>query len=135
MLFPFAIEPSDDTHSFGVVFPDCPGCISAGDTLDEAFANAKEAVEGWLECVIDDGEDIPEPLPLSEHMKAPEYAGWIFGVVEVDLPSLSDKAERVNITLPARVLRRLDNLAKNSGDSRSSFIARMVLTKSEHQTI
>lgn len=135
MLFPFAIEPGDDTHAFGVVFPDCPGCISAGDTLDEAFANAKEAVEGWLECVIDDGDDIPEPLPLSEHMKDPEYAGWIFGVVEVDLASLSDKAERVNITLPARILRRLDNLAKNSGDSRSGFIARMVLTKSEHQAI
>lgn len=46
MLYPIAIEPGDETHAFGVIVPDIPGCFSAGDTLEEAYANAKEAIKG-----------------------------------------------------------------------------------------
>ena len=53
--------------------------------------------------------------------------GWIWAVVPVDLAALSDKAERVNITLPSRVLRRIDSDAKASGETRSGFIARKAL--------
>jgi len=45
MRFPIVIEPGDEQHAFGVVVPDLPGCFSAGDTLDEAIDNAKEAIE------------------------------------------------------------------------------------------
>ena len=44
MRYPIAIETGDDSHAFGVVVPDLPGCFSAGDTLDEAIDNAKEAI-------------------------------------------------------------------------------------------
>ena len=54
-------------------------------------------------------------------------AGWVWAVVNVDLVQLSDKVERVNITLPARVLRRIDTAAKAAGESRSGFIARRVM--------
>ena len=63
-------------------------------------------------------------------MKNPDYKGWVFGSVDIDMSKISDKAERVNITLPKRVLRRLDNLAKESGDSRSGYIAHLVLSAS-----
>ena len=52
-----------------MVVPDLPGCFSAGDTLDEAYVMAKEAVEGWLECAIDDGEAIPEPSSMESVAK------------------------------------------------------------------
>lgn len=45
MRYPIAIENGDDKHAFGVVVPDLPGCFSAGDTIDEAIDNAKEAIE------------------------------------------------------------------------------------------
>ena len=45
MRYPFAIEPGDETHAFGVIVPDLPGCYSAGDTLEEAHANAVESAE------------------------------------------------------------------------------------------
>ncbi len=57
----------------------------------------------------------------------PEFAGWVWAVASVDLATLSDKAERVNITLPARVLRRIDAAAKAAGESRSGFIAHLAL--------
>ncbi|MBV6475667.1 MAG: type II toxin-antitoxin system HicB family antitoxin [Rhodocyclaceae bacterium] len=127
MKYPIAIEPGDDKHAYGVVVPDLPGCFSAGDTLDEAMDNAREAIELWLETVIDDGGAVPEPRPLGEHQKKKEFKGWVWAVVAVDLAQLSDKAERVNITLPARVLRRIDAAAKEAGESRSGFIAHLAL--------
>ena len=127
MNYVIAIEPGDKKHAFGVAVPDLPGCFSAGDTLDEAVANAREAVELWLETVIDDGLPVPEPQPLSKHQANPEFAGWIWAVIAVDLASLSDKVERINITLPARVLRRIDQAARQAGETRSAYLARRAL--------
>ena len=127
MRYPIAIEPGDEIHAFGVVVPDLPGCYSAGDTLDEAVDNAKEAIELWLETVIDDGGSVPQPRSITEHQANPELTGWVWAVVSVDLAALSDKVERVNITLPSRVLRRIDAAAKAAGESRSGFIARRSL--------
>ncbi len=127
MKYPIAIEPGDAQQAFGVVVPDLPGCFSAGDTLDEALDNAREAIELWLETVIDDGGAVPEPRSLAEHQKKKEFKGWVWAVVAVDLAQLSDKTERVNITLPARVLRRIDAAAKAAGESRSGYLAHLAL--------
>lgn len=127
MKYPVAIEPGNDKQAFGVVVPDLPGCFSAGDTLDEAIDNAREAIDLWLETVIDDGGPVPDARPIAEHYADPEFAGWIWAVVEIDLASLSDKTERINITLPSRVLRRIDKAALAAGESRSGFIARRML--------
>ena len=124
MNYPIAIETGDDTHAYGVVVPDLPGCFSAGDTLDEAIANAHEAIALWLETMMDDGGTIPAPSSVAELQTHPEYAGWIWAVAPVDLAKLSDRAERINITLPARVLRRIDAAARAAGESRSGYIAR-----------
>ena len=127
MKYPIAIELGDETHAFGVVVPDLPGCFSAGDTLDEAIDNAKEAIELWLETVIDNNGLVPEPKTIAHHQANAEFAGWVWAVVSIDLAALSDKAERVNITLPARVLRRIDAAAKEAGESRSGYIARRAM--------
>ena len=62
LIFPIAIEPGDTHHAFGVVVPDIPGCHSAGDSLEEAYANAKEAIEAHLDTLLDEGLPIPERL-------------------------------------------------------------------------
>ena len=127
MHYPVAIETGTSTEAYGVVVPDLNGCFSAGDTLDEAMENAKEAIELWLEVAIDDGMAVPEPKPLAEHQRRREFKGWTWGLVTIDIASLSDKAERINITLPSRVLRRIDQAAKAAGESRSGYIARRAL--------
>ena len=128
MKYPIAIEPGNEAHAFGVVVPDLPGCFSAGDSLDEAIDNAREAIELWLETVIDDGGAVPEAGSIADHQANPEFAGWVWAVVAIDLAMLSDKTERVNITLPSRVLRRIDAAAKAAGESRSGFIARRAMS-------
>jgi predicted RNase H-like HicB family nuclease len=54
----------DASSDYGVSFPDLPGCITAGGTLDEARAMATEALAFHLEGLVEDGELIPEPSSL-----------------------------------------------------------------------
>lgn len=127
MRYPIAIEPGTEATAFGVIVPDLPGCFSAGDTLDEALSNAEEAVAGWIDAALDAGETIPAPSSVETLRANPDYVGWIFGVVTVDPALLDDTTERINVTLPRRVLRRLDAMAKTAGESRSGFIAKLTL--------
>lgn len=129
MRYPIAIEPGDAEHGFGVLVPDLPGCFSAGDTLDEAMDNAKEAILFWLEDAVDEGQRPPAPRPIRERLQDPEYAGWIWAVVEVDSSSLGGKATRVNITLPERLLAAVDAHVKSRGETRSGFLARAALAE------
>ena len=127
MRYPIAIEPGNEATAFGIVVPDLPGCFSAGDTLDEAMANAEEAVAAWIDATLDSGGAVPVPSSLEALRQRPEFAGWSIGVVSIDPAVLDDKVERVNITLPRRVLKRLDALAKAAGETRSGLIAQMTL--------
>ena len=126
MRYPIVIH-KEKNSDYGVIVPDLPGCFSAGATLDEAIENAREAIECHLEGLLLDGEPIPEPGTVEAHQDNPEYAGGIWSVVDVDLARLSGKAKRVNITLPERVLRMIDEAARAAGESRSGFLAKAAL--------
>ena len=129
MRYPIVIEPGTETSAFGVVVPDLPGCFSAGDSLDEAITGAEEAAAGWIDAALDAGEAIPAPSGLETIRQNPDFKGWLFGVIAIDPSLLDDTVERVNITLPRRVLRRLDARARAAGESRSGFIAHLTLEK------
>jgi predicted RNase H-like HicB family nuclease len=62
----------EEASDYGVSFPDLPGCITAGRTLDEARAMAEEALALHLEGLVEDGERVPEPSSLSEIMSLAE---------------------------------------------------------------
>lgn len=123
MKFSIALEPGSDTTSWGVVVPDLPGCFSAGDTAEEAFANAVEAVVAHCEILTEDDMDIPAPRPLAEHQANPEFAGWVWALIDVDLSRFDGRAEKINITLPRKLLDRIDRYARAHGESRSGFLA------------
>ena len=130
--YPVVIEPGDEAHSFGVVVPDLPGCFSAGDTLDEAIENSKEAISLWIDTVLDDNGTIPIPSPMSTHAKNPEFTGWIWAVVEIDETLLDDHSERVNVSIPRRILSRIDRYATSHGETRSGFLVNAALEKIVH---
>jgi predicted RNase H-like HicB family nuclease len=127
MRYPIVIEPGSADTAFGVVVPDLPGCFSAGDTLDEAIDAAGEAAAAWLDAALDQGTPIPPPSDLDAVRRRPEFAGWTIGVIDLDDVLTDDTIERVNITLPKRVLRRLDDLARAKGQSRGAFISNLTL--------
>ncbi len=125
MRYPVMIEAGTDTTAWGVVVPDLPGCFSAADTLDEAMTAVEEAAAAWIDSALDAGKVIP--LPSTVQAASEGYPGWIVAFVNVDPALLDDTVERVNITLPKRVLARIDAKAREAGESRSSFIAQMAV--------
>ena len=127
MHYPIAIETGSDTAAYGVVVPDLPGCFSAGDTMDEAMVNAEQAIIAWIETALDLGQDIPAPSSLEAIRALPDQHDWAFGLVAIDPAVLDNTIERVNITLPRRVLYRLDQRAKAEGETRSGLIAKLAL--------
>jgi len=127
MRYPVAIETGDAKHAFGVAVPDLPGCFSAGHTLDDALTNSREAILLHLEALLDDGQPFPAPSPISQLQKKRSYRGWTWAVVDVDVSDLGDKAARVNITLPQRILRAVDAHARKQGETRSGFLARAAI--------
>lgn len=127
MRYPIAIELGDKRHAYGVVVPDLPGCFSAGDTLEEALSNAQEAILLHLDGLLDDKKPIPKPSALASLQRKRAFRGWTWAVVDVDLSELGDKAARINITLPQRILRAVDAHARRSGETRSGFLARAAL--------
>lgn len=53
----------DETGGYTVEVPSLPGCISEGDTIDEALANIQEAITLYIEVLREDGKEIPEDYP------------------------------------------------------------------------
>lgn len=69
-----------------------------------------------------------QPSPVHEQVRGKRaFRGWTWAVVDVDVSELGDKAARVNITLPQRILRAVDAHARNQGGTRSGFLARAAL--------
>jgi predicted RNase H-like HicB family nuclease len=124
LVYPIAIEAGDAAHAYGVVVPDLPGCFSAGDTLEEAYVNAREAIASHIEVLIDEGMQIPERGSLEEHRKDPAYAGWLWGLVEVpNIPAMR-KSVRINISLPEALVEEIDDYVREHHLTRSGFLAR-----------
>ena len=125
MKFAIAIEAGDKHTAFGVVIPDLPGCFSAGDSAEEAFDNAREAIMAYCETLAEDGKDLPEPRAMSEWQTQKDFKGWTWGIVEAAVERLFGPAEKINITVPAVTLRRIDAyVASHHVDSRSAFLVR-----------
>ena len=61
------IEPDTNEGGFVVSYPDLPGCITCGDTIEQAYENAKDAKRCWIEAALEDGVSIPEPAPAKTY--------------------------------------------------------------------
>ena len=83
MYFPVAIH-KDPGSDYGVTVPDLPGCFSAGSTVDEAMLMVREAIELYLDTLIDDGREIPTPSTIESLKNNPAYAGAIWAIIAAD---------------------------------------------------
>lgn len=131
MFYPIAIEFGDDKHAYGVTVPDLPGCFSAGDTLDEAIASAKEAITGHIELLVELEQDIPPVSTVNELAKKTEYAGYTWALVDIDVTRLLGGSEKINVTLPKSLIDRIDRCVATHPEfkSRSGFLAQVALER------
>ena len=126
MRYPVFIE-KDSKSDYGVTVPDIPGCFSAGVTLEEALVNAEEAILTHIEGLMMDHETIPIPSTI-DSLKD-QYTGKksYWALVSVDLTQLSDKTERINISVPENLLSKIDAYALREGESRSGLLVTATL--------
>ena len=128
-----AVVHKEPTSDYGVSFPDFPGCITAGKSIDEAKDMAFEALLLHLEGLREDGEPLPTPTNLEDIVADPENADAVAFLV-VSVPDAQGKAKRINITIPEETLRRVDAAAKRRGLSRSSFLTRAAQAVMEQES-
>lgn len=122
MIYPIVIHKEPDT-SYGVTIPDLPGCFSAGDTMEEAFKNAVEAIECHVEGILLDNEPLSIGKAIEEYIDLADYQGGTWALVDVDLSKLGGETQRINISMAERILGKIDTFAKNSNKTRSKFLA------------
>ena len=120
MLYPMYVHPGDEDHAHGVTFPDFPGCFSAADDWADLPRMIQEAVEVYF-----DGEtgDIPPPTPLEKLASDPAYTGGTWLLADLDLERINPRRIRLNVSLPAALVARIDRYAAAHHLSRSGFLA------------
>lgn len=92
-----ALIHKDPGSSFGVTFPDFPGCTSGGDTLEEAREMAREALALCLEGMVADGEHIPPPCSPDAAL-ASEEADYAIALIVVEaLPERTEEEAQAEL--------------------------------------
>jgi predicted RNase H-like HicB family nuclease len=129
-----ALLRKDPDSDFGVDFPDFPGCITAGSTLEETRHMAAEALEFHIEGMMEEGLPIPPPSALDAIMADPENAEAI--PFPVAVPTGDGTGVELNLTLPEADLKKVDALARKRGKSRSAVLTdavrRMIEAETDH---
>ena len=116
-----ALVSKDEGSDWNVEFPDFPGCVTAGQTLEEAAAFAREALALHVHAMRANGEAVPAPSDAAAIMSGRRAAGR--ALVLVELAALKGTARRVNISLDEYLLAEVDTAAAAAGTDRSNFLA------------
>ena len=87
----------DDKPGFGISFPDFPGCVTDGDTIDETIRRGARALAFHIEGMIQDGEEIPEPRSLQDVAADDSLAEWRDGAVICFVPVVLDEESPASV--------------------------------------
>lgn len=136
MYFPATLTPyNDGTQRYGITFVDLPGCMSVGESLDDALRMASEALSLHVGTMIEGGDPIPTPSTLEQAREADireaEEEGtdfdsgtlhqFVYFEPAVRLQEITPI--RLSISLKPVVLARIDKVASELGLPRSGLIA------------
>ena len=129
MKYFYVVVHKDEDSSFGVSFPDLPGCFSAADRVEDIIPNAVEALELWF-----DDQPAVVPMPLDEARKAvaDDLAGGAF-LVAVPRIVNDHRVTRANVSLERGILAAIDKAAAERGLTRSAFIAQAARNEIERR--
>jgi predicted RNase H-like HicB family nuclease len=114
--------------AYGVYFPDLPGCVAMGASLEQAIVNAAEVMRDWVDVTTIKGGAIPEPRPLEDLLADPEVAEDIGrGALLRSVPLVreSGRPAKANLSIDAGILAAIDTEAKRRKLTRSAFIELM----------
>jgi predicted RNase H-like HicB family nuclease len=131
MKYYYAVVHKDEDSSYGLHFPDLPGCYSAADSMDDIVPNALEALSLYVEG---EAEETPKPSDIAaiRTLAADDLASGAF-LVMVPFIGNSGKPARINISIDTAVLDAIDQAASQRKLTRSAFIAEAARHEIERQ--
>ena len=117
MRYPAIIEGGG--QDYGVVFPDLPGIVAMGNTLDEVIRNAEEALQDYAVEASRDGLSLTPPSAL-EDVEVP--LGCALTSILLVRTSPNRRSVRLNLTLDAEVADVIASEARRRGITRKSYL-------------
>ncbi len=116
---------SDDLGSFGISFPDFPGCISDGATVEDALNRGEAALGFHVEGMRDQGLALPELRGVDAILADDSLADWREAAQIAHVPLIIDRGSprRVNVSLDPGLLEAIDSEATRRGMTRSAFLS------------
>ncbi len=103
LIYPAIFTPDSEVGGYTVVFPDLPGCITEGDTLNDSITMAQDAAGGWLVPEVEKGEKLPEATPINDVLTS-DPSDFV-SLVQIDmnyyLSKYGKEKVRKNLTIPA----------------------------------
>lgn len=121
----------DCKSDFGVSFPDFPGCVTAGKSLDEARRRAPDALAFHIAGMMEDGEKIPKPSKIDDLVADPARQNAVAFLVTADFPK--SKTVRVNVTARKNQIELIDRLATQAGMTRSAYMVQSATSGIAHK--
>ena len=100
-LFP-AFFRRTDSGGFSADFHDLPGCVSAGDTLEEVFAGTRESLSLHLYGMLEDGDAIPEASdPETIPLEPGAFIALVEGHPDMIRDELRSRSVKKTLTIPS----------------------------------
>jgi len=127
-----AVVEKDPDSAFGIWLPDVEGCFSAGDTLEEASANAVAALRQHVEALESAGRAVPLARSMDDVLRDKDVHKAISGgAILLVVPLLSDagRTVRINVSLDKGLVDQIDAAASKRGLTRSAFLAQAAREK------
>lgn len=124
MRYYVALIHKDKDSAFGVSFPDFPGCVTGGETIEEAIERAADILAAHVAGMREDGDPIPEPRSV-EHIRKgrDEWVDFTDATVAmVPLLDRTGKPKAVNVSLDTGFLQSVDRYAEAIGSTRSAVL-------------
>ncbi|WP_420279546.1 type II toxin-antitoxin system HicB family antitoxin [Serratia sp. BNK-4] len=126
MKFPIYLHQAEG-GSFSGFVPDIIGAYFAGDTIDDAIADAYGAIDAHLEYQAEKGKALPNAQDISAHFHDEDCQGGFWAYVDIDLSKYDGKSVKLNITIPQNLLLKIDQYVEVHREytSRSGFLAEL----------
>jgi antitoxin HicB len=108
----------EDGGGYMITFPDLPGCMSDGDTLDEVLANGRDAFNSWISAQVDMKRIIPAPTRYSEEGKPVKFVQRLPRSLHA---SLQARAKAEGVSLNTLVLTLIaEGLGRHEGSGKTN---------------
>lgn len=103
LVYPAIFSPLEENEGYCVTFPDLPGAVTQGDSLEKAIEMAVDCASGWILDELEDGNPIPKATKFKEVKcdNAEDFANLVVLDMDSYAEKYGNKAVRKNCTLPA----------------------------------